>query len=230
MRKIVVAAFVSVDGVMQAPGAPDEDPSGGFRFGGWLPPHFDDVTGAAMGELFSTPFDLLLGRRTYDIFAAYWPFIERDPKAGSFNQGNADMASLFDRITKYVATHRPDSLTWQGSRPLGPDVTASLRQLKQTDGPTLLTQGSTELIQQLLRHDLVDELRVMTFPLLLGKGKRLFAGDAQEAAKMLKLTKSVTTPKGAIVASYEKVGAVRTGSFVTQAPSPQELERRKNWR
>jgi dihydrofolate reductase len=230
MRKIVVAAFVSVDGVMQAPGGPDEDPSGGFRFGGWLPPHFDDVSGAAVGEMFSTPFDLLLGRKTYDIFAAYWPFIERDPRSTKFKQGDADIANVFDRVTKYVATHRPESLTWQGSQALGADVIASLRQLKMTDGPTLLTQGSTELIQQLLRHDLVDELRVLTFPLLLGTGKRLFAGDAVEAAKMLKLTKSVVTPKGVVIASYEKLGAVETGSFVTQEPSPQELERRRDWR
>jgi dihydrofolate reductase len=230
MRKIVVAAFVSVDGVMQAPGGPDEDPSGGFRFGGWLPPHFDDVAGAAIGELFSAPFDLLLGRKTYDIFAAYWPFIERDPKASGFDEGNASIANVFDRVTKYVATHRPASLTWQNSEALGTDLVASLRQLKQSDGPTLLTQGSAALIQQLLQHGLVDELRLLTFPLLLGNGKRLFAGGAAEAAKSLKLTKSVTTPKGAVLTSYENVGGVETGSFVTQAPSPQELERRKNWR
>lgn len=230
MRKIVVAAFVSVDGVMQAPGGPDEDPSGGFRFGGWLPPHFDEVAGAAIGEMFSTPFDLLLGRKTYDIFAAHWPFVERDPTATGFDEGNANIGSLFDRVTKYVATHRPASLNWQNSEALGADLVASLRQLKQTDGPNLLTQGSAALIQQLIQHDLVDELRLLTFPLLLGEGKRLFALGAAEAAKRLKLIQSVTTPKGAVLTSYEKVGRVETGSFVTQTPSPQELERRKNWR
>jgi dihydrofolate reductase len=230
MRRIVVAAFVSVDGVMQAPGGPDEDPSGGFRFGGWLPPILDDEAGAAIGELFSAPFDLLLGRKTYDIFAAHWPFVERDPAASGFDQGSADLSRSFDRITKYVATHRAASLTWQNSQALGADAIASLRELKQTDGPTLLTQGSSDLIQQLLKHELVDELRLLTFPVLLGRGKRLFGGDAAEGAKKLTLTKSVTTPKGAVIASYEPLGSVETGSFALQTPSPQELERRKSWR
>jgi dihydrofolate reductase len=228
MRKIVVAAFVSVDGVMQAPGGPHEDPTGGFGFGGWLPPHFDEVTGAALSELFAAPFDLLLGRKTYDIFAAHWPFVERDPTARGFDQGSADLSRLFDRVTKYVATHRPATLAWQNSEALGSDALASLLELRRADGPNLLTQGSTQLVQQLLQHDLVDELKLMTFPLLLGKGKRLFGGDG--VATSLKLTKSVTTPKGAVVASYERAGKVQTGSFVVQPPSEAEQARRATWR
>jgi dihydrofolate reductase len=205
-----------LDGVMQAPGNPKEDPSGDFRFQGWLPPHWDEVVTAAAGETFSAPFDLLLGRKTYDIFAAYWPLVERDPAAPQFDAGNAEMSRQFDRVTKYVATHRPDSLRWQNSKALGPDVVASLRQLKQEDGPNLMTQGSTELIQLLLTHDLVDELRLMTFPVVLGKGKRLFRGDTEAAANTFKLTKSVVAPKGAVIATYEKAGAVETGSFAAE--------------
>ena len=226
MRKIVVAAFVSLDGVVQAPGHPEEDRSGGFSYGGWLPPHWDDVVGAAIGEAFAAPFDLLLGRRTYDIFAAHWPFVERDAAAEGFDAGSADMSRLFDRINKYVATHRPDSLSWQNSRALGRDVVAGLRQLKHEEGPTLLTQGSTELVQLLLAHDLVDELYLLTFPVLLGKGKRLFGSDA--AASTFKLKKTVTAPKGTVFMSYEKAGGIETGSFALQEPSELEIERRKN--
>jgi dihydrofolate reductase len=230
MRKIIVSAFVSLDGVMQAPGGPEEDPSGGFRYGGWLPPHWDEGVGAAVGESFAAPFDLLLGRKTYDIFAAYWPFVERDPASRNFDQGNADISRLFDGITKYVATHRPESLSWQKSQALSTDVIAGLRRLKQADGPNLVTQGSTELIQLLLEHDLVDELRIITFPVLLGRGKRLFGAEGTAAANTFKLMKGVTTPKGAVIASYEKAGAVETGSFVSGEPTRQELERRRSWR
>jgi dihydrofolate reductase len=227
MRKIVVGAFLSLDGVMQAPGGPEEDPTGGFRYGGWLPPHWDDVIGAAMGESFSAPYDLLLGRKTYDIFAAHWPYIDTDPASSTFDALNADIARTFNRITKYVATHRPESLTWQNSQALGSDVVARLRELKQQDGPRLLTQGSTELIQQLLAHDLVDELRLLTFPVLLGKGKRLFGSGA--APTGLKLTKSVTSPSGCIIATYERAGELQIGSFAQAEPSAAELERRRNW-
>ncbi|PBB90147.1 dihydrofolate reductase [Mesorhizobium sp. WSM3864] len=216
MRKIIAATFVSLDGVMQAPGGPEEDPVGGFQFGGWTFHYFDEVAGEAMDELFSTPFALLLGRRTYDIFAAYWPY-QKDPIADAFNPA-----------TKYVATHRPDSLTWQNTQALGPDVVARLRQLKQEDGPDLLIQGSGNLIQTLLANGLIDEIRLMIFPLLLGKGKRLFGDDAMPAA--FKLIKSQTTSTGVIMATYERGGDVKTGSFATEQPSEAELERRKNWK
>ncbi|TPO12695.1 MULTISPECIES: dihydrofolate reductase family protein [unclassified Mesorhizobium] len=216
MRKIIAATFVSLDGVMQAPGGPEEDPVGGFKFGGWTFHYFDEVAGAAMEEMFSKPFDLLLGRRTYDIFAAYWPY-QNDP-----------IAAVFNPAVKYVATHRPDTLTWQNTQSLGPDVVARLKELKQEDGPDLLIQGSGNLIQTLLANGLIDEIRLMTFPLLLGKGKRLFGDDAMPAA--FKLVKSQASTTGVIMATYERGGEIRTGSFAQQEPSEAELERRKNWK
>ena len=225
MRKIVVGAMVSLDGVMQAPGGPQEDPTGGFEHGGWVAPLWDDATADAMGETFSAPFDLLLGRKTYDIFAAYWPFVQLDPNASDFNEL---IARRFNASTKYVATHRPETLTWQNSRALGTDVVATLRELKQQDGPTLLTQGSAELIQTLLAHDLVDEMRLVVFPLVLGRGKQLFGDGARPAA--FKLTKSTVSPNGVVIASYQRAGNVTTGSFALEQPTRAELERRKNLR
>ncbi|QND56206.1 dihydrofolate reductase family protein [Mesorhizobium huakuii] len=216
MRKIIAATFVSLDGVMQAPGGPEEDPVGGFSFGGWTFHYFDEVGGAAMEELFSKPFALLLGRRTYDIFAAYWPY-QKDPIADAFNPA-----------TKYVATHRPDTLTWQNTQSLGPDIVATLRRLKQEDGPDLLIQGSGNLIQTLLANGLIDEIRLMIFPLVLGKGKRLFGDSAMPAA--FKLAKSQSSSTGVIMATYERAGEIEVGSFVTGEPSNAELERRRNWK
>jgi len=216
MRKIIAATFVSLDGVMQAPGGPEEDPVGGFKFGGWTFHYFDEVGGAAMDELFSKPFALLLGRRTYDIFNAYWPY-QKDPIADAFNPA-----------TKYVATHRPDTLTWQNTQWLGEDIVAALRRLSKQDGPDLLIQGSADLIQTLLANGLIDEIRLMIFPLLLGKGKRLFGDDAMPAA--FKLVKSQTSSTGVIIATYERSGEIEVGSFVTGEPSVAELERRRNWK
>jgi dihydrofolate reductase len=226
MRKIITGAMISLDGVMQAPGGPHEDPTGGFEHGGWVAPYWDDTLGAAMDESFAMPFDLLLGRRTYDIFAAHWPYIQFDPAASDFDRLNADIARTFNRITKYVATHSPDTLTWQNSQGLGSDVAAAVRELKQADGPALLTQGSTELIQILLANDLIDELRLLIFPILLGRGKRLFGGGGIPAA--FRLTKSTTSPSGVLIASYERAGAVTTGSFAMDQPTEVELERRRN--
>lgn len=226
MRKIIVAAFVSVDGVMQGPGGPEEDPTGGFKHGGWLPPLWDEQTGAAMGEIFERDFALLLGRKTYDIFAAHWPFVQVDPSASTFDAQQAAVAQRFRGLTKYVATHRPESLTWENSQALGSDVVARLRQLKASDGPDLLTQGSSELLQTLFAHDLVDELRTLTFPVLLGRGKRLF-GDAA-LPSTFKLLKSVSTPNGIVISTYQRGGEVKIGSFMLADPTPAELERRKN--
>ncbi|MER9848745.1 dihydrofolate reductase family protein [Mesorhizobium sp. M0106] len=217
MRKIIAATFVSLDGVMQAPGGPQEDPVGGFKFGGWTFHYWDDVMGAEMGETFSKPFALLLGRRTYDIFAAHWPYQKNDPIADSFNA-----------VTKYVATHRPDSLSWQNSQPLGSDVVATLRRMKQEDGPDLLIQGSSELIQTLLANDLIDEISLLIFPLVLGKGKKLFGSGTIPAA--FKLTRSQASTTGVLMASYERSGEIKTGSFATEQPSEAEIERRKNWK
>ncbi|MBB4569563.1 dihydrofolate reductase family protein [Rhizobium leucaenae] len=217
MRRIIAATFVSLDGVMQAPGTPEEDPTGGFQFGGWTFHYFDEATGAALGEIFDKPFDLLLGRKTYDIFAAYWPYAGKDDR----------IAVLFNKVTKYVATRGNASLDWNNSRSLGTDVTAALTELKKGEGPDLLIQGSGNLIQTLLRHGLIDEYNVLTFPLLLGKGKKLFADGTVPVA--LKLIRSQSFPSGVIMATYEPAGSVKTGSFATEDPSEAELRRRKNW-
>lgn len=225
MRKVVVGAFVSLDGVMQAPGGPDEDPTGGFEFGGWVPTYWDPAIDAVMGEQFAEPMDLLLGRRTYDIFAAHWPYVQLDPAASDFDALNVNIAKLFNGITKYVATHQPESLTWQNSQGLGPDVAAAVRKLKAGDGPILLTQGSTELLPILFANDLVDELRLITFPLVLGKGKRLFGTASMPGAFMLASSK--VAPNGVVMTTYERAGDIETGSFAMETPTEAELERRR---
>jgi dihydrofolate reductase len=226
MRKIVVGAFISLDGVMQAPGGPEEDPTGGFEHGGWTTAFWDDALTEAMGASFAEPFDLLLGRRTYDIFAAHWPHVERDPETEGFDKLNVDIANRFDASTKYVLTHRPDGLTWKNSRGLGADPVATLREIKKANGPRLLTQGSSELVHLLLANDLVDELRLLIHPVVLGKGKRLF--DGTSFPRTLKLVGSKTSPSGTIITTYERAGEVKTGSFAMENPTPAEIERRKN--
>ncbi len=216
MRRIVVATFVSLDGIMQAPGGPQEDPTGGFTLGGWTAPHFDEAIGGAMGEIFGRPFDLLLGRKTYDIFAAHWPHVT-DP--------NDPIAGLFNGITKYVASRAEPALSWQNSEWLGPDTVGALQQLKQADGPDLLVQGSSVLLQDLWRHNLVDEFSVLTFPLVLGRGKRLFGDGAVPTG--LKLVKSKAYPTGVIVANYQPDGPVKTGDFQLAEPTEAEQARRR---
>jgi dihydrofolate reductase len=209
MRKITASAFVSLDGVMQAPGGPEEDPSGGFKYGGWTAPLWDDTLGAAMDEVLATPFDLLLGRKTYDIFAAYWPHV--NPDANDLSALEGEVARLFNKATKYVATHKPATLAWQKSQSLGNDVVATLRDLKKQDGPTLLVQGSSNLVHTLLEHDLIDEITLLIFPLALGKGKRFFGEGTLPGA--FKLTKSATSGTGVLIARYERAGDIKTGSF-----------------
>jgi len=218
MRKVIVGAMVSMDGVMQAPGGPEEDPTGGFKFGGWTASLGNDpVFDEELGKLFVEPFDLLLGRRTYDIFAAYWPYAEGGPAD--------DIAKTFNRITKYVATRKGVDLKWQGSVALR-DAAKDVAKLKQEDGSVLVTQGSTELVHVLLAASLVDEIRTFTFPLLLGKGKRLFSGDSQPRA--FKLTHSAVSPNGLIAATYVRNGEVKTGTIGgTLEPSATELARRE---
>jgi len=213
MREIVVGTFLSLDGVMQAPGGPEEDTEGGFRFGGWTFHHWDEKMGEKMGESFAQPFDLLLGRKTYDIFAAHWPYAGDDP-----------IALLFNKATKYVATSDPASLTWENSQALGKDVVASLQQIKAGEGPMLLVQGSSRLMQTLLATDLVDELRLWVFPVVLGGGKRLFGGGATPAG--FSLADSWVSTTGVVASTYRRVGAVSTGSFAQEEPSEAELKRR----
>ena len=212
MRRVVVAGFVSLDGVMQAPGAPAEDPTGGFLHGGWSFHHWDEAMGEWMGESFAKPFDLLLGRRTYEIFAAHWPFTEGGP------------APLFNSITKYVATSSAEPLAWANSVRLEGDVVEAVAGLKQGDGPDLLTQGSSVLVQALLEAGLVDELRLMIFPVLLGPGKRLL-GERAEPCE-LELRSSQVSTTGVILADYRPKGPVRAGSFALSEPSEAELVRR----
>ena len=203
MRKLIVAAMISLDGVVQAPGGPEEDTSGGFAHGGWVVPYADG-SDEVMGGAFSQPFELVLGRRTYDIFAAYWPHVPEDARY-------RDIADLFNGAVKHVATHHPATLEWQNSLALGPDIAAALRELKRGDGPNLLTQGSSELVRQLLATDLVDELRLLVYPVLLGRGKRLF--DDHTRASAFRLEASKTSSTGVLITRYAREGEVRTGSF-----------------
>jgi len=217
MRRIVIATFISLDGVMQAPGGPSEDPTGGFAFGGWVAPYFDPALGSTMGEIFGAPFDLLLGRKTYDIFAAHWPYVTdpNDPIAGSFN-----------RVTKYVASHAKPKLAWQNSQWLGEDTAATLKKLKSENGPDLVVQGSSVLIQTLWKNALVDEFTTLTFPVMLGKGKRLFADGVVPTA--LKLVTSQAYPTGVVATKYQPDGAVKIGDFQLPEPSEAERERRRD--
>jgi dihydrofolate reductase len=217
MRKVIVGAFVSLDGVMQAPGGPDEDPTGGFEHGGWAVPYFDEAMGEAVDEMFAAPFDLLLGRKTYDIFAAHWPYVGADDPIGP----------LFDRIAKYVATRNPRlKLDWRNSQTLGGDAVGAVAKLKSGEGPNLLTQGSTELLQALFKAGLVDEMNVSIFPVVLGKGKRLFRDGVVPTA--LELVKSKVSKSGVTINRYVRGGKVVTGSFEFEQPTEAELERRKN--
>jgi dihydrofolate reductase len=202
MRKVIAAVFVSLDGVMQAPGGPDEDRSGGFDLGGWTFPYFDDEAGEAMGELFAEPFDLLLGSRTYDIFNAYWP-----------HQPNADtpIGQAFNAATKYVATRSEREFSWENTVALRGDAAGQVGRLRQEDGPRLLIQGSSVLIQSLQAKGLVDVYRLLIFPLLLGKGKRVFGVDARP--EELRLEKHQTFSTGVMLATYTPSGEVKTGSF-----------------
>ena len=201
MRKLIVAEHVSLDGVIQGPGAPNEDPSGEFRLGGWTVPYDDDAIGEEVQEMFTQPFELLLGRRTYEIWAAYWPHV----RAGH------PIADLFNSVPKHVATHRSDTLDWWNSHALEGHLADAIRALKQQDGGNLLTWGSADMVRQLLAAGLVDELRLMIYPIVLGHGKRLFGDDAQPSA--FTLAHSISTPGGVLITRYERSGEVRTGTF-----------------
>ena len=204
MRNLIVHEFVTLDGVMQAPGGPEEDTVGGFKYGGWTVPYWegDEVLGQQMGKVFSEPFDLLLGRKTYDIFAAYWPKVS-DP--------NDSIAGPFNRATKYVVTSSKERLTWQNTVALSGNVAAEIARLKKQDGPALLVQGSSQLLHALFANDLLDRLTLLTFPVVLGKGKRVFDESSKPAA--LKLVGSVVSTNGVTISTYERAGEVKTGTF-----------------
>ncbi len=190
--------FISLDGVMQAPGGPEEDTSGGFKYGGWTFPYFDDQAGQVMNEQMKQPFDLLLGLKTYEIFAGYWPNHE------------AGWPGV-NKTTKYVATDASTESKWENTVFLTGDVVSELKKLKQQDGPNLHVYGSGNFVQTLLKNDLVDELWLKFFPVTLGSGKRLFESGTIPVA--WELVKSVTTPSGVIFANYKRGGEVKTGKF-----------------
>lgn len=216
MRKIRTASFVSLDGVMQAPGGPDEDTTGGFAYGGWVWPHFDEASGGLMGDAMGEDYDLLLGRRTYEIFAAYWPHMD------------GEMAGTFNAINKYVAAGADTPLTWAHSHRLEGDLAMAVRALKATGGRDLLIQGSSEVIHTLLAHDLIDQLTLLTFPVILGAGKRLFDGCAHPGA--WRLTKTRQSASGVVAQTWQRTDLQPpTGSFGEDAPSDAELERRARW-
>jgi dihydrofolate reductase len=216
MRKLVVLSFITLDGVMQAPGGPEEDPTGGFKHGGWVAGYFDDFLGKVMVEQMSKPFDLLLGRKTYEIFAAHWPYVptNEDPIAAGINNAK-----------KFVASKTLIELDWSNSELIKGDVEKEVKKLKEQDGPEIQVHGSGNLIQTLLNHDLVDELWLKTFPITLGRGKRLFAEGTIPVG--FKLLESQIAPSGVIVAAYVRAGEVKTGSFALEVPAEAELARRK---
>ena len=197
MRKVIVLEFITLDGVIQAGGGPEEDTSGGFAYGGWQAPYSDEVLGTVMDKQMNMPFDLLLGRKTFDIWASFWP-------------RHADMWPAVNPATKYVASNTLTSHEWQPSVFLGGDVAEQVSKLKQQPGPDLHVYGSANLVQTLMKHDVVDQFWLKIYPLTLGSGKRLFADGTIPAA--FKVTESQISPSGIIIANYERAGEVRTGS------------------
>ncbi len=198
MRKVIVLEFITLDGVIQAGGGPEEDTSGGFAYGGWVAPYDDDVAGEVINKQMNMPFDLLLGRKTFEIWASYWP-------------RHADMWPGVNLATKYVASNTMTSHEWQPSVFLGGDIAEQVTKLKQQSGPDLHVYGSAHLVQTLMKHDLVDEFWLKIYPLTLGSGKRLFADGTIPAA--FKVTKSQVSPSGIIFVNYERAGEVTTGSL-----------------
>jgi dihydrofolate reductase len=217
MRKIIVGAQVSMDGVMQAPGGPREDPTKGFKFGGWVMPYFDPVFGEEINRVFGEKCDLLLGRKTYEIFASYWPYYDESAPAGN-------IATLFKDIKKYVVSRSGEvDTSWQGSVLLR-DV-AEVKRLREEDGPNLVTQGSTELVHALLANDLVDAISTFTVPVVLGSGKKLFADGA--APHAYKLTSSRVSTMGLTIAHYERAGEIKIGDTSLDRPSKAEVARQE---
>lgn len=199
MRKVRIIEHMSLDGVIQAPGGPDEDPEGGFSYGGWAFPHHDPVVGAAIDAAQGQGFDLLLGRKTYDIFAGYWP-----TKTGA-------MADSLNQARKYVATHRPDSLDWGPVKALGPDLGQGLRQMKAAAGPDVIVWGSSTLTPLLIAEGVADEVVLLVFPVLIGRGKRVFSDAVSPTG--LRLVDSKPVPSGVLICTYLPAGPMVTGTF-----------------
>jgi dihydrofolate reductase len=215
MRTLAINTFLTLDGVMQAPGGPEEDPTGGFTHGGWSVNYWDEVMAEVMGQAMARPYDLLLGRRTYEIFAAHWPYVDGDDPA----------ARALNNATKYVASTTLTEVTWTNSNLLEGDVAEAVARLKEQDGPEIQVHGSGHLAQTLIRHDLIDEYRLWVFPLVLGTGKRLFADGTVPAG--LRLVDSRTSTTGVVIGTYQRAGALDHGSFALTEPTEAELERRR---
>ena len=215
MRKLAINTFLTVDGVMQAPGGPEEDPTGGFTHGGWSVKYWDDVMGQTMDEfMMRKPSDLLLGRKTYEIFAAYWP-----------NMGDDPTAVVLNNAKKYVASRTLRSVDWKNSQLIKGDVAEEVAKLKREDGPEIQVHGSANLIQTLLKHDLIDEFSMFIFPVVLGTGKKLFDGGAIPAS--LQLIDSKTSTTGVIIARFRRGGEIGYGSFAKPEPTVDEIQRRE---
>jgi dihydrofolate reductase len=213
MRKLVINTFVTLDGVIQAPGGPEEDRSGGFTHGGWSFGYWDDQMGQTMDEFMKGPFELLLGRKTYEIFAAHWPHVTDDPAADQLNSAR-----------KHVASRTLRSVDWNNSTLIKGDVPEYVANLKKQSGPEIQVHGSAGLIQTLLKHDLIDAHQVMIFPVVLGTGKRLFGEGI--VPRSLNLVDMKTSSTGVVIAMYEPAGAVKYGSFAREEPAEVEAERR----
>jgi dihydrofolate reductase len=216
MRKLIVLSFITLDNVMQAPGGPEEDRTGGFEHGGWLFGYSDDFLLNVMIKQMSKPFDLLLGRRTYEIFAAYWPYVKADKEP---------FAAKLNNVKKYVASMTLTKLDWNNSELINGDVPEGIKRIKEQDGPEIQVHGSSNLVQTLLKYDLVDELWLKIFPVTLSTGKRLFAEGTIPAG--FKLLESGISPSGVIIANYERAGEIKVGSLGLEKPSEAELDRRK---
>jgi dihydrofolate reductase len=214
MRKLTINTFVTLDGVMQAPGAPEEDPTGGFTHGGWSVNYWDDQMGQVMDEVMGKPFDLLLGRKTYEIFAAHWP-----------HAGDQAGTAPLNTATKYVASRTLDKVEWQNSQLLRGDVATAVAEIKRGDGPEIQVHGSGNLIQTLLQTDLIDELRLWIFPLILGDGKRVFERGA--IPRGLELVDSLTSSTGVIIATFRRGSGIAYGSFAIEPPTKEEVARRQ---
>jgi dihydrofolate reductase len=213
MRNLTVNTFLTLDGVMQAPGGPEEDPTGGFEHGGWSVNYWDEAMMERMGESMGSGFDLLLGRKTYEIFAAHWPHSD-EPGADVLNSA-----------TKYVASRTLDSVEWSNSTLIEGDLAPAVTALKEQDGPEIQVHGSWDLIQSLLEHGLVDEFGLWTFPVVVGPGKRLF-GDGTPPAG-LELVESAISSTGVVMAKYRPAGGLEAGSFALEQPTDAEVERRE---
>lgn len=214
MRKLIINTFVTLDGVMQAPGGPEEDPTSNFNFGGWSFHYWDEVMGNFMDEFMSKPFELLLGRKTYEIFAAHWPYITNDPVADKFNA-----------TKKYVASRTVNKLNWANSILIKSNVENEIKKIKEQNGPELQVHGSSNLIKTLVNENLVDQFNIWTFPVTVGKGKQLF-GEGVNASN-LKLVDVKSSGTGVIIATYQPAGELKLGSFALEDETEEELARRR---